>query len=358
MLAIKGVESNENPMRKGYRLEHVSSGMYLGVSNSVVEPGVTALTMSDNFVTSQSLWYFRMKSEDRDEDGENSVIQFESDSPLYLQHSNTGWLTHIIPDKKNRLQSNFFGDKRDNIAGLRKDINMKDSMSLLQSDANSMAQISRLMKLMKPLELFLKSRKMCAPNLKDACTDNLCNIVGMKICGSQACETEAQASPMQKRLKSTQMYVVGRGEILQGDPPNESDKSGDRTSTPIKQNITPINRGSTPINRDSSSRQNGKKFTKKLFGKAIFKSQNVRDCSHWKISSESGSHRDCQSLTVQSRKDFPAKLYDHIHYLRSAKRKRELARLNWMLALARVTVIVQHLANESKRCFTTSDSQS
>jgi len=272
VLAIKGVESNENPMKKGYRLEHVSSGMYLGMSNSVVEPGVTALTMSDNFVTSQSLWYFRMKSEDRDEDGENSVIQFESDSPLYLQHSNTGWLTHIIPDKKNRLQSNFFGDKRDNIAGLRKDINMKDSMSLLQSDAHSMAQISRLMKLMKPLELFLKSRKMCAPNLKDACTDNLCNIVGMKICGSQACETEAQASPMQKRLKSTQMYVVGRGEILQGDPPNESDKSGDRTSTPIKQNSSPINRGSTPINRDrdSSSRQNGKKFYQKVIWQGYF----------------------------------------------------------------------------------------
>ena len=62
------------------------------------------------------------------------MIQFESDSPLYLEHSTSSWLTHIIPDKKFRLSNPLFADARDYLAGLRKDVDMTDSLSLLQSD--------------------------------------------------------------------------------------------------------------------------------------------------------------------------------------------------------------------------------
>ena len=144
VLAAKGVEAHENLKKKGYRLEHVCSSKYLAYSASMLEGDVRALIMTDNFVSSNSLWHFRSKNEDKEDEGENSVMQFESDSPLYLQHATHGWLTHVIPDKKFRLSNPLFADNRDNLAGLRKDIDMTDSMSLLQCDPNSMAQISQV----------------------------------------------------------------------------------------------------------------------------------------------------------------------------------------------------------------------
>lgn len=139
VLAAKGVEINENPKKKGYRLEHVCSGKYLAlaVGSKAVASGVSALTMTDDFVSSHSLWHFRTKNEDVEDEGENVFIQFESDSPLYLQHASFGWLTHVVPDKKFRLSNALFGDNRDYISGIRKEIRMTDSMSLLQSGKES-----------------------------------------------------------------------------------------------------------------------------------------------------------------------------------------------------------------------------
>ena len=137
VLAVKGVGLNENPKKKGYRLEHVCSGKYLALafgSQAVgSQTGVSALTMTDDFVGAHSLWYFRTKNEDLEDEGENATIQFESDSPLYLQHGSAAWLTHVVPDKKFRLSNVLFADHRDYLAGIRKDIRMTDSMSLLLS---------------------------------------------------------------------------------------------------------------------------------------------------------------------------------------------------------------------------------
>ena len=42
-----------------------------------------------------------------------------------------------------------------------------------------MEEVSRLMKLLKPLEFYMTSRKMSRPNLQYACTRDLCIVVGM-----------------------------------------------------------------------------------------------------------------------------------------------------------------------------------
>ena len=151
VLAEKGVETlaSENPKKKGYRLEHVCSGRYLAMAVGSVasQPGVSPLTMTDDFVGSHSLWHFRTKNDGGSEDdGDNCVIQFESDSPLYLQHGSSGWLTHVVPEKRYRISHHDFADSRDYLAGVRKNISMTDSMSLLQTDLKSMEEISRLMK--------------------------------------------------------------------------------------------------------------------------------------------------------------------------------------------------------------------
>lgn len=45
-------------------------------------------------------------------------------------------------------------------AGVRKELTFTDSLSLLDVDNQSMAEISRLMKLLKPLEFYMASLKV------------------------------------------------------------------------------------------------------------------------------------------------------------------------------------------------------
>ena len=286
VLAVEGVDTNETPKKKGYRLEHVCSGKYLALSASVVE-GITALTMTDHFVNPTTLWYFHTKNEDKEHEGENSTIQFESDSPLYLEHSTSSWLTHVIPDKKFRLSNPLFADARDYLAGLRKDVDMTDSLSLLQSDKSSMAQISQLMKLMKPIELYTTSRKMCAPNLKTVCTEHLCSVVGM-VRSAQPCSaaSEPVGSPLKLKLKPV--------------PPSPTLSS---TSGKVSGNVS------------SRSQGNG---------------------------------QDINKIHLIFRDDFKEALDNHVHYLRATKKRQNLARLFWMVARVRVTALVRQLETESK----------
>ena len=289
VLAVKGVETDETPKKKGYRLEHVCSGKYLALSASVVE-GITALTMTDQFVSSTSLWHFHTKNEDREDEGENSVIQFESDSPLYLEHSTSSWLTHIIPDKKFRLSNPLFADARDYLAGLRKDVDMTDSLSLLQSDENSMAQISQLMKLMKPIEYYTMSRKMSAPNFNGVCTQHLCSVIGMV-------ET---ARP------------VGIEKDPAGSPVKARSASGDSASfnTPGKVSTGNVSSRSEAKRQDKAS--------------------------------------DADVIQLIFRENFKESLDNHIHYLRATQKKQKLARLFWMVARVRVTALVRQVETESK----------
>ncbi len=284
VLAVEGVDTNETPKKKGYRLEHVCSGKYLALSASVVE-GITALTMTDHFVNPNSLWYFHTKNEDREHEGENSVIQFESDSPLYLEHSTSSWLTHVIPDKNFRLSTPLFADARDYIAGLRKDVCMTDSLSLLQSDKSSMAQISQLMKLMKPIEFYTTSRKASAPNLKTVCTEHLCSVVGM-VKGARPCSvaSEPVGSPLKPKLKP----------------------------------VTPtLSSTSCKVSGNASSRSEGK-------------------------------GQDIDEIHLIFRDDFKEALDNHVHHLRATNKKQNLAKLFWMVARVRAITLIRQLETESK----------
>jgi hypothetical protein len=79
--------------------------------------GMTLLTMTDTFMTNNTLWHFRTKNEDNEEEGSAVHLDFESATPVYLQHSSGGWLSQHVPEKKARQISSHFDDMRDVYAG-------------------------------------------------------------------------------------------------------------------------------------------------------------------------------------------------------------------------------------------------
>lgn len=79
---------------------------------------MTVLTMTDCFMSNNTLWHFRTKNEDGEEDGNAVQLDFESATPVYLQHSSGQWLSQHVPEKKARQSSAYFDDMRDVYAGV------------------------------------------------------------------------------------------------------------------------------------------------------------------------------------------------------------------------------------------------
>ncbi len=80
--------------------------------------GMTTLTVTDAFTTTNALWYFRTKNEDTDEEGNTVHVDFESATPVYIQHSSGTWLSQAMPDKKTSKGAPIFDDARDVFAGM------------------------------------------------------------------------------------------------------------------------------------------------------------------------------------------------------------------------------------------------
>ena len=112
------------------------------------------------------------------------------------------------------------------------------------------------MKLLKPIEYYMTSRKLSKPNLLHACTRDLCVAVGMGL----------------------------------GDDPNQSGVN---------------------------------------------------------VSASQGGAQELGCSLLTSREDFPAKLSEKIAYLREHKKKKLLAKLFWMVALARVSMLQQQIETET-----------
>jgi hypothetical protein len=79
---------------------------------------MTLLTMTDCFMTNNTLWYFRTKNEDGEEEGSAVQLDFESATPVYLQHSSGTWLSQHVPEKKARHVTSYYDDMRDVYAGV------------------------------------------------------------------------------------------------------------------------------------------------------------------------------------------------------------------------------------------------
>lgn len=157
VFAQNGVEEEPGSAskKKGYRLEHVVSGQYLSLSAEMLDERMSKMTMTDSFYSSNTLWYFRTKSEEDQEEGEIVTIDTRSPTPIYLQHSSGVWLTQRNPLKKERRGE--YSNVHDMHAGCRQGIFLTDSLALPYIDPRPMSDISRVLKLLKPIEFYHQS---------------------------------------------------------------------------------------------------------------------------------------------------------------------------------------------------------
>ena len=127
------------------------------------------------------MWYFRTKGEDEDADeGEMVRIDLHSATPIYLQHSSGMWLTQRHPLKKERRGE--YSNVHDQHAGCRRSIILTDSLSLPVIDPRPMAEISRVLKLLKPVEFYVESMKAAEqpPEVLESSHPRLRELLGME----------------------------------------------------------------------------------------------------------------------------------------------------------------------------------
>ena len=170
--ATLGTAPTDLSKEKGYRLEHVNTGLYLTLAPAPKEAGGgggARLTMTDAFTSDRTLWYFRFKNEGGDdEEGQHAAVNYSSVTPVYLQHSSGVWLSRMTSEgddaaaakgsvaaaASNAARQPATWDGGAQLA-CRKELNFTDSITVLDIDQCAMREIAKLLKLMKSIEFFL-----------------------------------------------------------------------------------------------------------------------------------------------------------------------------------------------------------
>ncbi len=169
--ATCGVKSTDRSKKRGYRLEHANSGLYLSLSTAAAD-NMTKLTMTESFMSDKTLWYFHYKHEGSEEDeGKSSLMSFDSVAPIYMQHSSGIWLSQVCADDSNQSSSDSSGDGHERVVACRKDLSFTDSLSIVDVDQGAMTDISRLQKHLKPLEFYLSDLRRREAVLNISCVE-------------------------------------------------------------------------------------------------------------------------------------------------------------------------------------------
>ena len=151
--ATCGVKQSDRSKKRGYRLEHANSGLYLSLSSATVD-NMSKLTMTESFMSDRSLWYFHYKNEGSDEDeGKCFPVDLESSAPIYLQHSSGIWISQIQGEEGLIKSETSLGGHR--IVACRKDLSFTDSLTIVEVDQSFVTEISRLIKYLKPIDFYL-----------------------------------------------------------------------------------------------------------------------------------------------------------------------------------------------------------
>ena len=155
--AACGVKLIDRSKKRGYRLEHANSGLYLSLSSATVD-NLSKLTMTESFMSDKSLWYFHYKNEGNEEDeGKNFPMDTDSNAPIYLEHSSGVWISQLNLEEgegKNGSAEAKIGSQH-RVVACRKDLSFTDSLSVVVVDQNLLTDISRLLKYIKPIEFYL-----------------------------------------------------------------------------------------------------------------------------------------------------------------------------------------------------------
>ena len=190
--ATLGTSGTDRTKQKGYRLEHVNTGLYLTLASAPKEGTAAAgprLTMTELFTSDKTLWYFRFKNEGGDSDeGQPSQLDYSSVTPVYLQHSSGVWLSRTAAEGDDAITALTLsaggsagpGLGPNSEAGVwkggaqlacRKELNFTDSVAVLDINQGAMREIARLLKLMKPVEFFLAEARARAAGFDVPNTD-------------------------------------------------------------------------------------------------------------------------------------------------------------------------------------------
>jgi hypothetical protein len=178
--ATLGTSDTDRTKQKGYRLEHINTGLYLTLVPAPKDAAATTaavgpkLTMSEQFTSDKALWYFRFKNEGGDaEEGQHAHLDYASTTPVYLQHSSGVWLSRLTAEGDDVVAALGMAAAAGGDAGVekgiwnggaqlacRKELNFTDSIVVLDVDQGAMSEIACLLKLMKPIDFFLAEEKV------------------------------------------------------------------------------------------------------------------------------------------------------------------------------------------------------